>query len=63
MIQHANDPQANRAGWRPSPAGAQVAAAQRPARSGHAWPFLSRHPERPVAPRSPNRPAASDSGS
>ena len=63
MIQLANDPNANRAGWRAAPAEAKGAEgeAQRQ-RPGHAWPFLSRYAERPAAQRSP-KPAANDSGS
>ncbi|WP_287067050.1 hypothetical protein [Ramlibacter sp.] len=64
MIQLANDPQASRAGWRPAPSGAQAAGTQRPVRSGHAWPFLSRPSEQgPTAARSNDRPAATESGS
>lgn len=62
MIQLANDPNANRAGWRAAPSGAKAAEidGQRQ-RLGHAWPFPSRYSER-LAQHSP-KPAANDAGS
>lgn len=63
MIQLANDPNANRAGWRAAPSGAKAGEIEgQRQRPGHAWPFLSRYAERPAAQRSP-KPAANDSGS
>jgi len=58
MIQLATDPKASRLTWRTT-AGTEAkpnGLAQR--RNGHAWPFISRHDERPAAqqqaPRAPN---------
>jgi hypothetical protein len=63
MIQLANDPNASRAFPPPSREDAKPSATHdRPIRSGHAWPFLSRYAARPAQPQSP-KPAASDSGS
>ena len=65
MIQLANDPNASRMSWRPNAQGDKSSSTgeqQRRRRSGHAWPFLSPHanrPERPAANRTPNQ----DSGS
>ena len=63
MIQLANDPNASRASFRPVQSEAKDPnfGAQR-ARSGHAWPFLSRYAVRP-AQQENQKPAASDSGS
>lgn len=50
MIHLATDPNASRSGYRPAPAGdeGKVAAVDaRRSRSGHAWPFLSQHADRP----------------
>ncbi|HEY8357073.1 MAG TPA: hypothetical protein VIL30_06385 [Ramlibacter sp.] len=61
MIQLATDPNASRSNWRP--AGAEAKAnglAQR--RNGHAWPFISRHDERP-APQENKRAPNTQSGS
>jgi hypothetical protein len=62
MIQLATDPNASRLNWRPAAADARQAleAARRP-RSGHAWPFISRHGER--APQETKRTPSSESGS
>lgn len=50
MIQLATDPNASRPNWRPAAAEAKdqdtTLAPRR--RSGHAWPFISRHGERPA---------------
>ena len=47
MIQLATDPHASRLNWRPAAADAkQASEAVRRPRSGHAWPFISRHGER-----------------
>jgi len=63
MIQLATDPNASRSNWRPAAAQAQDqnSATRRP-RSGHAWPFISRHGERAV-PQDTKRTPTSDSGS
>ena len=65
MIYLANDPNATRSGFRPDHDGddgkGQSFDARR-SRSGHAWPFPSRHAARPVRQDS-QKPAASDSGS
>ncbi len=63
MIQLANDPNASRTSYRPEQSEGKGAslAAQR-GRSGHAWPFLSRHASRP-AQQENQKPAANDSGS
>lgn len=63
MIQLATDPNASRTSYRPqAEEGKEQVEASRRARSGHAWPFLSRHAARPVRQDS-QKPAASDSGS
>lgn len=63
MIQLANDPNASRMSWRPNAQGDKSPTEeQRRRRSGHAWPFLSPHanrPERPVA----NQTTSNGSGS
>ena len=65
MIQLANDPNASRMSWRPSAQGNKPGSTgeqQMRRRSGHAWPFLSPHanrPERPAAAQTPSN----DSGS
>lgn len=64
MIQLATDPTASRMSYRPQGDGegkAQASGPQR-ARSGHAWPFLSRQPIRP-ARNEGEKPTPSDSGS
>ncbi len=48
MIQHANDPNASRAGSRPS-GRAEAAAKPAPTRPARPWPFLSQA-HRPAAP-------------
>jgi hypothetical protein len=49
MIQLATDPNASRPNWRAAAAEArdESLAARRP-RSGHAWPFIARHGDRPA---------------
>ena len=63
MIQLATDPNASRTNWRPAAAAAEgkddPLAPRR--RSGHAWPFISRHGERP-APTETKRPEPSKEG-
>lgn len=63
MIQLATDPKASRTDWRPAPDDTreQPLAARRE-RSGHAWPFISRHAERPAGQPGPQR-QSGDSGS
>ncbi|MBL0421384.1 hypothetical protein JI739_13575 [Ramlibacter sp. AW1] len=63
MIQLATDPNASRAGWRPSTSAEAAKRASAPrARAGHAWPFLSKLAERPATPDSP-KPGGQDGGS
>jgi len=64
MIQLATDPNASRSNWRPAAAEAKdnAVAARRP-RSGHAWPFISRHGERVPAPQENKSTTGSGSGS
>ena len=45
MIQLATDPNASRLNWQPAAADGKEQAESKRARSGHAWPFLSRHGE------------------
>lgn len=63
MIQLANDPNASRTSNRPEHSEAKGSdfSAQR-ARTGHAWPFLSRYAAKPTQ-QDKQKPAASDSGS
>ena len=63
MIQLATDPHSSRQNWRPAAADAkdQPVSARR-SRTGHAWPFISRHVERVSAPQETKR-APADSGS
>ena len=63
MIQLANDPSASRTSLRPEHSEAKESdfSAKR-ARTGHAWPFLSRYAPKP-AKQDNQKPAASDSGS
>jgi hypothetical protein len=63
MIQLATDPNASRTHWRPAPAdGKETPVATRPGRNGHAWPFISKHAERPLGQQAPKR-TSGDSGS
>jgi len=62
MIQLATDPNASRLNWRPAAADGKESFVARRARSGHAWPFISRPAER-AAPQEPKRIPNSDSGS
>jgi hypothetical protein len=64
MIQLATDPNASRNNWRPAPAdGKESPLSARSSRSGHAWPFISRHADhRPVAQQAPKQ-TRGDSGS
>jgi hypothetical protein len=63
MIQLATDPNASRSTWRPAAAEDQGNLVQRRPRSAHAWPFISRHGERPTAPQESKPIHTSDSGS
>ena len=63
MIQLATDPNASRRStWRPSADEAKEASLSPSRRSGHAWPFISRHGERPVQQDSKRAPST-DNGS
>ena len=62
MIQLATDPN-SRSTWRPTATEDQGSLAQRRPRSAHAWPFISRHGERPAAPQESKPTPASQSGS
>ena len=64
MIQLATDPNARNA-WRPAASdGKEATTAARFGRSGHAWPFISRHTERPApTAQDQKRPPNSESGS
>ena len=64
MIQLATDPNASRLNWRPAAADAKDdPAAARRVRSGHAWPFISRHAERAANQQDHKRTPSSDNGS
>ncbi len=63
MIQLATDPNASRQNWRPAPEPKDNAMAARRARNGHAWPFISRHDERPAAQQESQRAPKTQSGS
>jgi hypothetical protein len=63
MIQLATDPNASRPSWRPAAAEAKDGTVARRARSGHAWPFISRHGERAPAPQETKGHQRSESGS
>lgn len=63
MIQLATDPHGSRTNWRPAAAEAKdESQSPRRSRSGHAWPFISRHVERAVPPQESKR-ANADNGS
>jgi hypothetical protein len=58
MIQLATDPNASRLNWRPAAAdGKENPLDARRARSGHAWPFISRHAERPATQENKRTPS------
>jgi hypothetical protein len=63
MIQLATDPNASRLNWRPAGAEAKANPLARRGRNGHAWPFISRHDERPAAQQPAKRAPNSQSGS
>ena len=62
MIQLANDPNASRSFPRAA-ANDGKPDADRRAKSGHAWPFLSQQAVRPARREASGKPAANDSGS
>lgn len=62
MIQLASDPNASRTAWRPAAADAKETPMAARRRTGHAWPFISRHGERP-AQQDTKRAPSNDSGS
>lgn len=62
MIQLASDPNASRTGWRPAQAQGKAASLEAPRTRGHAWPFISRHGEKPAA-EEPRKNSNGDSGS
>jgi hypothetical protein len=63
MIQLATETSAARLGWPPAAAAPQEAnPLARKGRSGHAWPFISRQPERPAGAQ-PARREPSNHGS
>lgn len=54
MIHLASDPNASRTGWRPAAAqGDKNPPKDARSRSGHAWPFLSRHVQQPQPKNNP----------
>ncbi|MGZ5180325.1 MAG: hypothetical protein ACXWC6_02385 [Ramlibacter sp.] len=64
MIQLANDPNASRMSWRPNAQGDKLSSTEEQARrrrTGHAWPFLSPHANRPERPTAGT--PSNDSGS
>lgn len=63
MIQLANDPNASRFPRAAANDGKAELQDARRARSGHAWPFLSRYAGQPARPKNPDKPAANDCGS
>jgi hypothetical protein len=57
MIQLASDPTASRMNWRPAEGEGKGESLQaRRGRPGHAWPFISRHAEKPVAQEPAKKP-------
>jgi hypothetical protein len=63
MIQLATDPNASRrSSWQPAEGEAKETPLASTRRSGHAWPFISRHGEQPAQPDSKRAPG-SQSGS
>ena len=63
MIQLATDPNASRRStWRPDAGEAKETTLAASRRSGHAWPFISRHDER-AAQQDSKRAPSTDSGS
>ena len=63
MIQLATDPHASRRStWQPAAGEAKETPLAASRRSGHAWPFISRHGERPAQQDSKRAPST-ESGS
>lgn len=62
MIHLATDPNASRLNWRPAAAEGKDNPLA-PRRSGHAWPFISRHSERSASQQEAKRTPNSESGS
>lgn len=59
MIQLASDPTASRVNWRSATAQGKEGALRAPrGRSGHAWPFLSRYVDKPVAQQQLKKPSS-----
>ncbi|RYF62929.1 MAG: hypothetical protein EOO22_26850 [Comamonadaceae bacterium] len=63
MIQLATDPNASRLNWRPDGTEAKANPLAGRSRSGHAWPFISRHDQRPAAQQESKRVPTTQSGS
>ena len=67
MIELANDPNARRSFQRAAAndgdAGRDLRGDSRRARSGHAWPFLSRYAAGPANDKHSDKPAAGNTGS
>jgi hypothetical protein len=64
MIQLATDPNASRSNWRPAAAeDRENTLSNRRPRSGHAWPFISRHGERANGSQETKRTQRSQDGS
>lgn len=61
MIQLASDPDASRLKRRPVAAEAKDGESKR--RTAHAWPFISRHSERPAPLDAKRKPTPTESGS
>jgi hypothetical protein len=58
MIHLASDPTASRMNWQPTSAEDKGQSPQaRQARSGHAWPFISRHADKPAGQEQTRQPA------
>ncbi|MBC5764060.1 hypothetical protein [Ramlibacter albus] len=62
MIQLASDPNASRTAWRPAQAEGKGAPLDARRTRSHAWPFISRHGEKPAA-QEPQKNSNGDSGS
>lgn len=62
MIQLASQSNASRTAWQPAPTEGQGTPADPRRGRGHAWPFISRHGEKPAAQPAPKT-HTGDSGS
>ena len=58
MIQLASDPNASRTAWRPATAQGKGAPLEAPRSRGHAWPFISRHTDKPNGQEQARQPAS-----